>query len=270
MKVQNRTERRSLGRIHRISRAMVCLVVASTLGSLFWQPAGPVLIVVDVLARAYLMFLGCVMAHEASHGHLGATRAANFWWGRLALIPVMVPYTNLRKTHHLHHAHTNIPERDPDYYMRPRHPSEIPWRAVAMAHQWLFWLWSRRRLSRADLLELALNYAAILAVYALLIGLAGAGRVAWGMAPALLLNSILLWYPFAILTHEGYSTGPAEGRSHNYYGWFMYWFSLSLSLHRAHHLRPELTWLELKAYVEEAPGANRRPLPPGSDPVGAG
>ena len=73
------------------------------------------------------------------------------------------------------------------------------------------------------------------------------------MAPPLVLVSLLLWYPFAVQTHEGFSTGAAELRSHNYYGLFMYWFSLGLSMHREHHLQPKLSWIELRRYVQSAP-----------------
>ena len=74
------------------------------------------------------------------------------------------------------------------------------------------------------------------------------------MVPPLVLVSLLLWYPFAVQTHEGFSTGAAEERSHNYYGRFMFWFSLGLSIHRQHHLQPKLAWIELRPYVEAAPG----------------
>jgi len=86
-------------------------------------------------------------------------------------------------------------------------------------------------------------------------------RYLLGMVPALVLVSLLLWYPFAIKTHEGWSLGRPETRSHDYYGRFMYWFSAGLSLHRAHHLHPELTWLELRAHVQPAPSEGGRWLP---------
>ena len=47
--------------------------------------------------------------------------------------------------------------------------------------------------------------------------------------------------------------GSSETRSHDYYGQFMYWFSLGLSMHRVHHEQPHLTWVELRSYVRPAP-----------------
>jgi fatty acid desaturase len=212
----------------------------------------------DVLLRAYLIFLSTVMAHEGVHGHLGRTRAANFWWGRVALLPSMVPYTNFRKTHHLHHAHTNVPGEDPDHFMKSRSTFGLLLRALAMPHQWFFWLRRRGLVRKSDVVELALNYAGIFSVYSAVLLFAGPSRLLWGMAPALVIVSVLLWYPFAVQTHEGFSTGPAEARSHNYYGRFMYWFSLGLSVHREHHLQPKLSWIELREYVEDAPATRGR------------
>jgi fatty acid desaturase len=235
-----------------LSRALIVLIVSAALGSLLWAPGHPVIWVLDVLGRTYLMFLGTVMAHEGSHGHLGRG-SGNLWWGRLALLPVMVPYANFRKTHPLHHAYTNDPERDPDHFVRPGRFWQIPLRAVAMPHQWLMWLRRHGRVNRRHLRDLAVEYAVVAVVHVPLAIWVGPARYVGGMLPALLLVSMLLWYPFAIKTHEGWSLGRAEARSHDYYGRFMYWFSAGLSLHRAHHMHPELTWLQLRRHIQKAP-----------------
>ena len=247
--------------VYLISRSLICVINASAIGTLLLQPTHPATYLLDVLLRSYLVFLGTVMAHEGVHGHLGASRRANLWWGRLALLPSMVPFTNFRKTHRLHHAHTNVPDKDPDYFLRSRHPLEIPLRAIAMPHHWFFWLRSRGMLRSSDLRELFLNYCGIAALYGCVVIVTGPGRLIAGMAPALAFTSLLLWYPFAIRTHEGYSTGSPQSRSHNYYGRFMYWFSLGLSMHRVHHLKPWLSWIEMKSHVEAAPAGGVPFLP---------
>jgi len=239
--------------IHTLSRGIIILVVLISIGSLFIPTASVVVTAVDILVRTYLMFIGTVMAHESVHGHLGKTRAANFWWGRIALLPTMVPFTNFRRTHQLHHANTNDPENDPDHFMKSRNFIELMLRALAIPHHWFFWLRKRGRLRNADLVELFLNYVGITVVYSFVLYCVGPTRLAVGMVPPLTLVSLILWYPFAVQTHEGFSTGSAESRSHNYYGRFMYWFSLGLSMHRAHHLQPKLSWIELLNYVEKSP-----------------
>lgn len=240
-------------KVYLLNRSIICAVLLASIGTLFLRPGNLPQYMLDVLLRTYLMFIGTVMAHEGVHSHLGRTRAANFRWGRIALLPTMVPFTNFRKTHHLHHAYTNIPGKDPDHFMKSRNLAEVVFRAIAMPHQWFFWLWKRGRIRRDDLIELALNYAVIFAVYGVVLTFIGPSRMFWAMAPALILVSVLLWYPFAVQTHEGFSTGAAELRSHNYYGRFMYWFSLGLGVHRAHHLQPKLSWIELREFVDDAP-----------------
>ena len=239
--------------IYYLNRALICIVCLLAIGSLLIPVNSLLHLAFDILIRTYLIFLGTVMAHESVHGHLGRTRRANFWWGRIALLPSMVPYTNFRRTHQLHHAFTNIPDKDPDHFMKSRNLVELSLRAIAMPHHWFFWLRRRGRLKRTDLIELWLNYAGIFTLYAAILAFVGPTRLFWGMTPPLILVSLLLWYPFAVQTHEGFSTGTAEARSHNYYGRFMYWFSLGLSMHREHHLQPKLSWIELRPYVQAAP-----------------
>ena len=151
----------------------------------------------------------------------------------------------------MHHAFTNIHEKDPDHFMKSRNLAELALKAIAMPHHWFFWLRRRGRLKKADIVELVLNYLAIALLHGLILSVVGAERFFWGIVPPLALVSLMLWYPFAVQTHEGFSTGTAESRSHNYYGHFMFWFSLGLSMHREHHLKPKLAWIELLPFVEK-------------------
>src|SRR5688572_17243577 len=131
----NAERKRKRNRTYMTSRAIVCLVVAGSLGTLWWTPPNAILYVFDIVVRTYLVFLGTVMAHEGVHSHLGSTRRANFAWGRISLIPSLVPFTNFRKTHHLHHAHTNEPDRDPDSFMQPGNQIEVVLRRAATPHK---------------------------------------------------------------------------------------------------------------------------------------
>ena len=261
-----RREPRPRQRTYLLSRSIICFVLTGSIGSLLlWTPPGPLSYLVDIGLRSYLVFLGTVMAHEGVHGHLGRTKRANFWWGRIALIPALVPFTSFRKTHHLHHAHTNEPGLDPDHFMKPRHPIEIPLRAVAMPHQWHFWLRRRGLADYRHVRDLALNYLGIACVWVGLLLVVGPWRLLSGMFPVLVIVSIVLWYPFALKTHEGFSTGSSGSRSHDYYGHVMYWLSLGLSMHRVHHENPSLSWQELRTFVRPAPERGWRGLIPHRD-----
>jgi fatty acid desaturase len=240
-----------------LSRAVICAIVVTAMGSLFIPVSGIAMRLLDIILRTYLVFVGTVMAHEGVHGHLAKRRSGNFWWGCIALLPSMVPFTNFRRTHQLHHTFTNIPDKDPDHFMKSRNLLELALRALAMPHHWFFWLRTRGLLKRSDLVELTLNYAGIFALHGLVFFLVGAERFLWGIVPPLVLVSFLLWYPFAVQTHEGFSTGSRESRSHNYYGRFMFWFSLGLSMHREHHLHPRLAWIQLLPFVQESPVVSR-------------
>ncbi len=242
-------------RVHLLSRCVICVVVAGSLGGLFFTPTNGWAYAADLLIRSYLAFIGTVMAHEGTHGLLGRTRKVNRWWGRLALIPTMVPFANFRRTHLLHHRHTNLEGQDPDHFIKPRADREweLPLRALAMPHHWFFWLRDRKSVDTSHVFELILNYGGIALVYLPIWLSVGTFRLVSGMVPLLVLVSLVLWYPFAFKTHEGFSTGSAESRSHNYYGRFMYWFSFGLSMHRTHHMRPHLAWIEMLPIVERDP-----------------
>jgi fatty acid desaturase len=233
-----------------ISRITICATVTGAIATYFWHPAGAFLVALDILVRTYFHFVAGAMAHEGVHGHLGNTKAANRWWSRLALIPTTVPEVTFRKTHIQHHAETNIPEKDPDEFLNTNHWWEVPFRAVAMPHHWLVWLLKRGRFTEQDRIEFAITYAGLIAIYGTIAAFVGVQRVLLALIPSAILHSLVLWYLFAIKTHEGYYRGMAAGRSHNYYGKFMYWLSFGLSMHRTHHLKPQLAWLQMASEVQ--------------------
>lgn len=240
-------------RVHRLNHAIILFLLATSLASYFFSPVGLFENFVDIFGRAYLMFLCTVMAHEGTHGHLGMTRPENDWWGRIALIPPMVPYVTFRKTHRMHHAKTNIPGEDPDLFIKPNRWYEVPLRSVAIPHYWVYWLAKRGWLTGAVRIELALTYVTLTAIYGTIAFFVGVERVLAGAGPSLLVVCLLLWYPFALRTHEGFSQGTSEARSHNYYGRIAFWFSLGLGMHRAHHQQPGLAWIQLLPLVERGP-----------------
>jgi len=250
VRIQRSKDRRP---IYLLSRLITVGIVVLALGTYFWIPQTPLEWAADILFRTYLMFLGTVMAHECTHGQVGPSKRSNFFWGRLALVPCTVPYVNFRKTHLMHHAHTNDPELDPDYWVKPNHWWEVPFRAISVPHHWIMWLKARGRIQRRDVIEWCIHYVFIFALYIAIGQMVGVGRAAVGLFPALFLVSLLLWYPFAYFTHEGYSTGASEHQSHNYYGKTMFWLTLGLSMHRVHHEHPRLAWIEALPFVEENP-----------------
>lgn len=228
-----------------INRVTAFAAVSMTLGTYFWQPVSTVHYIGDVFLRTYLQFVAGVMAHECVHGHLGNSSLSNRWWGRFTMLPMLVPYPIFRKEHLQHHAATNIPGQDPDEFMNARRSWEIPLRAIALPIHWALWLHNNGRLTRRDRIENRVSLLTGVLVYAVVGYFAGIQRVVLGFIPVALLHSVFLWYTFAAKTHEGYSTGAPESRSHNYHSRLFYWFSFGLSLHRTHHLNPQLAWVQM-------------------------
>lgn len=234
-----------------VNRIIILVLLAVSTAQYFWRPAG-VWWILDVLLRTYLLFLCGVMGHEASHGCVANSRKGNIWWGRISFIPIAVPNVQFRITHRYHHAHTNE-EIDPDMLLKMDHWWQFPGRALAMPHHWVMWLKKNELLTKAVLVEWLITYIAYALIFGTIISLVGWERFLLGLVPAQILNSFLLWYPFAVKTHEGHKLGRQEVRSHDYYGKTLYWVTMGLSLHRAHHMHPQLGWLQLRPYIQEGP-----------------
>lgn len=235
-----------------VNRGIILLLLVVSFAQYFWTPTG-VFWVVDILFRAYLLFLCGVMGHEASHGVLGDTKLQNIWWGRISFIPIAVPNVQFRITHRYHHSFTNEEEKDPDLLLKMDHWWQFPGRALVMPHHWIMWLKNNSLLTRAVIGEIILAYMVYILLFGTLVYFVGWERVLYGLLPAQILNSFLLWYPFAVKTHEGHEVGPQEVRSHDYHGAFLYWVTLGLSMHRAHHMKPHLGWMQLRPYIKKGP-----------------
>ena len=235
----------------RVNRLIIITLLVLSFAQYFFNPQGW-LWLPDILFRTYLLFLCGVMGHEGSHGCLANTKMGNIWWGRLSFIPLAVPNVQFRITHRYHHAFTNE-ENDPDILLKLDHWWQFPARALAMPHHWVMWLKRNGLLNKSVLTEWGLSYIVFGLYFGTIVYFVGWERVLLGLLPAQILNSFLLWYPFAVKTHEGHHVGDQEIRSHDYYGSFLYWLTMGLSLHRAHHMHPQLGWLQLRPFIQKGP-----------------
>ncbi len=235
-----------------VNRFIIVALLLSTTSLYFWQPTG-LWWIPDILVRTYLLFLCGVMGHEGSHGALGNSKLSNIWWGRLSFVPIAVPNVQFRVTHRYHHSFTNEDGKDPDLLLKLDHWWQFPGRALAMPHYWVVWMKDHGLLNRAVFIEWAITYLVYALFFGTIIYFVGWQRVLFGIVPAQIGHSFLLWYPFAVKTHEGHHVGDQIHRSHDYYGNFLYWFTMGLSLHRAHHMHPQLGWLQLRPFIQQGP-----------------
>lgn len=237
----------------KINRLIIILLIVFSSLQYFWTPQTVWQWGLDIALRAYMLFLCGVMGHEASHGCVANSKSGNIWWGRLSFIPLVVPNVQFRITHRYHHSFTNIEGKDPDMFLKMDNIWQFPARALAMPHHWVVWLKRNGLLNKTVIWEWILTYCFFLFFFGVLSTYVGWERIAIGLLPAQVINSFILWYPFAVKTHEGHRVGEQKLRSHDYYGYMMYWLTMGLSLHRAHHMHPQLGWLQLRKFVQKGP-----------------
>lgn len=75
--------------------------------------------------------------HDAMHGNIsgnGASTEEAPWFdtvfGWISSIPLIMPFSAYRMMHYRHHAHTNDPNADPDYYLAASNWYTAAWRAM--------------------------------------------------------------------------------------------------------------------------------------------
>ena len=85
-------------------------------------------LVVNAIIPLFLGFLVALFtacnaylpSHAGQHGHLSGGRKnlqwLDFWVGQISVIPLAQSHDALKATHLKHHAHTNDPDNDPDFF----------------------------------------------------------------------------------------------------------------------------------------------------------
>lgn len=124
------------------------------------------------LLNAPLIYAAFTPAHEASHGNICGRHRGLRWlnegcgWVSMALL--FDNFAVLRSAHMQHHAHTNDPERDPDYFVPGSGPLAVLVRSFTIFAGYLgVYLAEVRRARRPGL-----HYAQALAWHGVLIGVA--------------------------------------------------------------------------------------------------
>jgi beta-carotene hydroxylase len=190
-------------------------------------------------ACAYAQF---TVLHDACHGSLSKRVWLNELCGHVATLALFGPYDAIRRNHLHHHAHTNDPKEDPDFYVAGETWAGTFLRCLTQlqAHYW----WYFTRLRRRD---------AVLARAALVVALI-AGAHAWAYAHGLLLPLLLHWaLPAQLagfllaLTFDYWPHRPhtQRGRLKDTAALLPRWLDplfLRQNLHVVHHLYPTIPW----------------------------
>lgn len=233
----------------------VCLVAlavqaASTAASVtgLWHPGAAVAV---NTACAYAQF---TVLHDAAHRSLSRRVWLNELGGLVATFVLCGPFEAIRRTHLHHHAHTNDPAKDTDFWAAGETWLGTAARCMTMLQYHYFCYLTRLRRSDGAFLRALATIALI----------AGLHLAAW--RAGLLLTLILHWTipaQFAVallaLTFDYWPHRPHTGRGRfkdtaNILPRWLDPLFLCQNLHAIHHLFPQLPWYryrEALAAVDE-------------------
>lgn len=76
---------------------------------------------VGLMINSIITYFFYTIHHEANHGNISGQNKTWRWvdqlMGTVASLPLQLNFQTYAPSHLMHHAHTNNPERDPDYFM---------------------------------------------------------------------------------------------------------------------------------------------------------
>jgi len=190
-------------------------------------------------ACAYAQF---TVLHDALHKSVSKTAWLNELCGYAATFVLCGPYAAIRRNHLHHHAHTNDPREDPDFWVAGETWLGVALRCLTMLqrHYWTYLTRLRRRDS-----AYAQSVATIFLIAAL---------HAWAWRAGHLIDLLLCWtLPAQLavaalaLTFDYWPHRPhtARGRFKDTANILPAWldpFFLCQNLHAVHHLFPQLPW----------------------------
>lgn len=190
-------------------------------------------------ACAYVQF---TVLHDAAHRCLSRRVWLNELFGYTATFVLCGPFAAIRRNHLHHHAHTNDPREDPDFWAAGETWLSTGLRCLTMLqmHYWTY----LTRLRRRD--EAFKQSVATIAVIAILHALAWAGGSLLDLALFWTLPAQLAVAALA-LTFDYWPHRPHTGRGRfkdtaNILPAWLDPFFLCQNLHAVHHLFPSLPW----------------------------
>ena len=106
------------------------VVIGAWLGIIVGATSGLIPIWLGALANSWLAWSCYLLMHEATHGTVDSRRKSPLKWlndavGYACAVPLLMSYREHQASHMLHHAHTNVPGRDPDVWTRGRFRSVL-------------------------------------------------------------------------------------------------------------------------------------------------
>lgn len=215
-----------------------------------WLPA-PLAVLVNA-AAAYSQF---TVVHDAAHRSASRWGPLNEALGYGAAFVLFGPFEAFRRNHLHHHAHTNDPAEDPDFWVAGATLWGTAWRCFTL-HEMHYWNYFTR-LARRDGVY-ARTWSTLVVMAAVLAWGASAGRgwslLLYWMLPAQLAGTALAFL-FDYWPHRPHR---ARGRLKDTAVIAPRWLDppfLSQNIHLLHHLFPTVPWyLYRRAFTALEPG----------------
>ena len=217
--------------------AALALQVAAALYAPLWA---------SVLVGSACAYAQFTVAHDATHGALSKREWLNTLFGYAATLVLFGPYEALKRNHLHHHAHTNDPKEDPDFWVsRPF----LLFRCLTQLarHYWCFFA-RPKRLDGSFWRSMA-----TLAAMAVLLGSFPAPLFWHWFLPAQL-GGAALAFSFDYWPHRPHT---GRGRLKDTASIDVRWFDplfLNQNIHLLHHLFPTIPWYRYRpAWTELLP-----------------
>ncbi|WP_419812976.1 fatty acid desaturase [Bacterioplanoides sp.] len=202
------------------------------------------------LMCAYLAFASFSVAHEACHGSIIQMGAGPQWIadgiGWISTLPfLLLPYRLLQRMHERHHAYTNDPARDPDYF-----PSGQRWYQtllriylVPFKYHWMALSPLRHNPHYRQTYVSSALYMLFTNTTVVLLLASGYGRevLFFAIIPAFIsMFALVFFYDF--LPHHPHKSLDRHHNSRVILGTVTKWLTLAQSYHLVHHLYPRVPW----------------------------
>jgi beta-carotene hydroxylase len=215
-----------------------------------------------VLVNAACAYAQFTVLHDATHRCASRVPLINDGLGYLATLALAGPFEGMRRNHLHHHAHTNDPRQDPDYWVAGESWLSTLARCLTtlQAHYWAYFTRLRR------------NDRAFAGAVVTSAGVAAVQLIAWRggwLAPLLLswtlpaqLAVAALAFTFDYWPHRPHTERGRLRDTANITPAWLDPFFLRQNLHAIHHLYPTIPWYRYReAYEVLGPDLRRAGVP---------
>ncbi len=212
---------------------------------------------VSVLAASACAYIQFTVAHDACHGSASRKPWLNEALGVTAALVLFAPFAALRRNHLHHHAHTNDPDEDPDFWVAGTTVIGTTARLFTQhaRHYWCYFSKLCRRDKALRQAFVLLGFLAACLAAAVHLGHAKDFLLYWFLPSQL--GSAALALTFDYWPHRPHR---ARGRMKDTAVIAPRWldpFFLNQNIHLLHHLYPTIPWYRYRAAFDELEPAIR-------------